>query len=105
MAQFDVHRNPNPSSARAVPYLLNIQSDLLDHLVTRVVAPLASLDVIGNKTARYLNPIFEIEGKKLAMLTPELAGIPAKRLGPTVASLKGAHGEIIRALDVIFSGV
>lgn len=105
MAQFDVHRNPNPSSAKTIPYLLNVQSDLLDHLVTRVVVPLASLEAMGNQAARYLNPVFEIEGEKRVMLTPELAGIPAKLLGPAVVSLKEAHGEIIRALDVIFSGV
>ncbi len=40
MAQFDVYANPNPDSQQQIPYLVDIQADLLDHLATRVVAPL-----------------------------------------------------------------
>lgn len=40
MAQFDVHANPNPSTQEEIPYLLDIQSDLLESLATRVVVPL-----------------------------------------------------------------
>ena len=38
MAQFDVHRNPNAASAKAIPFLLDVQADLLSGLVTRVAA-------------------------------------------------------------------
>ncbi len=105
MAQFDVYPNPNPSTVKNIPYLLDVQSNLLDHLITRVVVPLARPEVIGNKSARYLNPVFEIRGEKLVMLTPEMAGVSAKHLGQTVASLRERHAEIIRAVDVVFSGV
>ena len=40
MAQFDVYRNANPATRTRVPYLLDLQSDLLDPLGTRVVVPL-----------------------------------------------------------------
>jgi toxin CcdB len=39
--QFDVYRNPDASTRSRFPYLLDIQSDLLDSLSTRVVVPLA----------------------------------------------------------------
>ena len=35
MAQFDVYRNPNPKTSSEIPYLLDIQTDLLDNLATR----------------------------------------------------------------------
>jgi len=39
MAHFDVYRNPNPATRARIPYLLDVPSDLLDPLVTRVVGP------------------------------------------------------------------
>lgn len=40
MPQFAVHRNPNRATKAAVPFLLDVQSDLLEELDTRVVVPL-----------------------------------------------------------------
>ena len=61
MAQFHVCLNPNPDSAAAIPYLLEVQSDLLESVNTRAVVPLALLSERG-QPAKYLNPQFEIEG-------------------------------------------
>jgi toxin CcdB len=63
MAQFDVCRNPNPASARRIPYLLDVQSDLLSGLATRVVVPLATPETLGNKAAQVLNPEFTEIGR------------------------------------------
>lgn len=104
MAQFDVHRNPNTASAATIPFLLNVQSDLLNGLTTRVVVPLARPSTL-DKPAHFLSPVLEIEGEKLVMLTPEMAGIPVKRLGQVVAAVADRRADIIRALDVVFSGV
>ena len=46
MAQFDVYRNPNPATRARIPYLLDVQSDLLEPLATRVVVPLCKPDVL-----------------------------------------------------------
>lgn len=105
MAQFDVYRNPNPASARNIPYLLDVQSDLLSHLVTRVVVPLSRLEVVNGKTASLLNPVFDISGEQLVLLTQEMAGVSAKPLRNPIANLKENHADIIRALDVVFTGV
>ena len=78
MAQFDVYRNANAATRASIPYLLDVQSDLLDPLATRVVVPLCAPDVLRGKLAERLNPLFEIEGRNAVMLTPELAGLPAK---------------------------
>ena len=62
MAQFEVYENPNPQSRDDIPYLLDVQSDLLEPLATRVVVPLVLSSAAG-KPAKHLNPEFEIESR------------------------------------------
>ena len=104
MAQFDVHRNPNSATRARIPYLLDVQSDLLDPLATRVVVPLCKPEVLSGKPAERLNPAFEIEGRKLLMLTPELAGVSRKALGERVTNLTAERAAIIAALDLVLDG-
>lgn len=104
MAQFDVHRNPAPSKGR-VPFLLDVQADLLRALATRVVVPLVKPAEVGNRVIRQLHLEVEVEGHKLVALTSELAAIPVKALGPRVSSLVALRTEIVRALDVLITGV
>jgi len=105
MAQFDVYRNPNAASRARIPCLLDIQSDLLDMLATRIVVPLCKPEVLSGKPAERLNPAFEIEGKKLLMLTPELAAVPRKALGERVGNLAAERAAIIAALDLAITGI
>ena len=105
MAQFDVYRNPNPATRSRVPYLLDVQSDLLDPLATRIVVPLCKPEVLSGKPAERLNPAFEVEGRKLLMLTPELAGVSRKALGERVANLAAGRMAIIAALDLLLTGI
>jgi toxin CcdB len=105
MAQFDVYRNANPATRARIPYLLDVQSDLLDPLATRVVVPLCKPEVLKGKLAERLNPVFEIEGSKLAMLTPELAGVSRKILGERIGNLSNEHHSIVAALDLLFTGI
>ncbi len=100
MAQFDVYRNANAQSAEAFPYLLDIQADLLASLSTRVAVPLVPVE----KPIAHLNPVFEIDGKSVAMLAQELSGIERSVLGEKVGSLSERRSEIIAALDFLVSG-
>ena len=105
MAQFDVYRNANPATRARIPYLLDVQSDLLDPLATRVVAPLCKPELLMGKLAERLNPVFEVEGIKMAMLTPELAGVSRKILGERVGNLSSERQSIIAALDLLITGI
>ena len=105
MAQFDVHRNPNAATRARIPFLLDVQSDLLDPIATRVVVPLCKPEVLSGKPAERLNPAFEIEGRKLLMLTPELAGVSRKALGERVTNLTAERAAIIAALDLVLTGI
>ena len=103
MAQFDVYENQNPETKKAIPYLLDLQVDLLDSLTTRVVVPLINVAAMG-KAAKYLNPQFKIKRTTVIMSTAELAGVNQHILGEKVCSLKEHRAEIIAALDLLFTG-
>ena len=103
MAQFDVCLNPNPDSSVAIPYLLELQSDLLESVHTSVVAPLA-LRPLRGQPAKYLNPEFEIESASVAMITEQIAGIPKHALGKKILSLASQRDQIMDAIDFLFRG-
>jgi toxin CcdB len=103
MAQFDVYDNPNEHTKKKVPFLLDVQADLLNPLATRVVAPLLSASAMG-KPVEHLNPQFQVKRKTVYMSTAELAGVPVRALGEKVGSLKDQRHIIITALDFLFTG-
>lgn len=103
MAQFDVFENPNAETNQAIPFLLDIQADLLDTLATRVVVPLVAASAMG-KAIKHLNPQFMVKQTTVFLSTAELAGVPVRSLGDKVGSLKNQRHEIISALDFLFTG-
>ena len=105
MAQFDLYCNPNPTTRTRIPYLLDVQSDLLDSLATRAVVPLCKPAVLKCRLAERLNPAFEIDGRKLCMLTPELAGVPVRALAAAVGNLAGERAAVIAAIDLLITGI
>jgi len=105
MAQFTVYRNKNSETRSAVPFLLDIQNDLLDDLETRVVIPLCPLSAMRGKPLRTLMPTVEIEGESFALLTPQIAGISRSELGASVIRIDQYRFEIIAAIDFLLTGV
>jgi toxin CcdB len=103
MGQFDVYENPNPRTKATIPYLLEVQSDLLQPLCTRVVVPLVTASATGRAITR-LNPEFQVLSVPVFMSTAELAGIPIRALGKKVGSLKEERHRIMGALDFLFTG-
>jgi toxin CcdB len=98
-------RIKNPKSKSAYPYLVDVQSDLLSELQTRVVVPLAKLTALRKKPIRDLTPVVEIEGAKYLMLVPQLAGISISEMGPSVATIANHREEVVAALDFLITGV
>jgi toxin CcdB len=105
MAQFMVCRNKNSQTSSAVPFLLDIQNDLLSDLETRVVVPLCPLSSMKGKPLRTLMPVFAVEGERFVMLTPQMAGIPKSELGAAVAQVEQHRFEIIAAIDFLLTGI
>lgn len=105
MPQFTVYRNPNTETKATYPLLLDVQSDLTADLNTRVVLPLCPASAMKGKLIKTLTSVFEIDGKKYAMLTPQLAGIAKKQVGTKVADLAQYRDEIVAALDLLITGI
>ncbi len=104
MARFDVYANSG-SHANTTPYLLDVQSDLLDGLDSRMVIPLRSLKHFPNVTlSTRLTPVLTIEGESFLLETPKMGALPRRALKTPVASLNWAQDEIIAALDFLFHG-
>ena len=104
MAQFDVHRNTAASKAR-VPYLLDVQADLLARLATRMVIPLVRPAEIGDRPIGHLHVEVVIKGHRFFALTSEAAAIPRSALGPRVQSVADQRAEILRAFDLLLCGL
>jgi toxin CcdB len=104
MAQFDVYPNPEPSQKDKIPYLLDLQCDLLHGLNTTLVAPLYDLDLTNRHQVRGVTPVFVVEGRRVVMVTPELAGVPVRRLPPKIGNLAVERDAIISAVDFVFTG-
>jgi toxin CcdB len=98
MARFELFRNEG-----AEGYLLDVQSDLLSGLNTRVVVPLLPASA-GPAPAQRLNPVFSIEGQEWVMVTQFMAAVPEGELRCAVGSLAERQDEISAALDMLFLG-
>ena len=104
MPRFDVYRNSG-EHAEVTPYLLDVQSDLLQGLETRIVVPLRRRDRFpGVSLPANLMPTFEIEGVECLLETPKLAAVPLRLLKTPVASLAASQFEITAAMDFLFQG-
>jgi toxin CcdB len=97
VAQLDVFRTASGE------YLVDFQSDLLDHLNTRFVIPLESPDK-GPKVAERLNPIFTIEGERMALYTQFALTVPQADLQDRITSLADQRYVIMDAFDLLISG-
>jgi toxin CcdB len=104
MARFDVYRNPGSQSS-TTPYLLDVQSDLLEGLETQMVIPLRNLTNFPVvRLPENLTPVFQINGMDCVLETPKMGAIPRRVLKQPVANLANEHSRIIAALDFLFQG-
>jgi toxin CcdB len=98
MAQFDVHRNTG-KHRDSIPYVVIVQSALLDDYHRRVVIPLVKASLVGKIANPRFNPTFKI-GNTLVVLHPlELVSVAYDKLGKPVDSLAKEGDRIIGALD------
>ena len=98
MARFDVY-----ALRGGAGFLLDVQADLITRLNTRVVVPLLPLDAAPTPADR-LNPIFEVQGSKVSMVTQFMAAVPQAELAMPVASLDRESDAIFSAIDFLHHG-
>ena len=100
--QFDVFPNPSEGSRRIAPFVVVLQSHLLDDLPTVIVAPLLRPAERPAFTDVGMHVSFSGEGYTLSVA--ELSATDARRLSRPVGSLRDYDYEIRRALDRVFTG-
>ncbi len=104
MAQFDVYANPSHSAAQGIPYVVVVQSDLLDALATRMTIPLA-LVTFADKAPEKLCPSITVNGQQLRALAHYAAPLPTRSLRQVVANVAPQASALIAAIDVVIAGV
>ena len=83
-------------------YVVDVQSDLLSDLQTRVVVPLKP---IGEYTmpADRLNPVIQINGDEWVLLPQFIATVGLAEIGEKVGEFEDSFG-LTNALDMVFHG-
>lgn len=104
MAQYDVFTNPSGSAAEGIPYVVVVQSDLLDALATRLTMPLAVINV-ATKVPTALCPVIMVKGQRHHALAHYAAPLPAKALRGPVENVASQASALVSALDAVLSGI
>lgn len=104
MAQYDVYPNPSNSAASGIPYVVVVQSDLLDALATRLTIPLSDFDA-ATKVPTSLCPVIVVKGQRWHALAHYAAPLPAKALRQPVDNVAAQSSALVSAIDAVLSGV
>ena len=104
VAKFDVYENPQPASRDSVPYVVDVQSALIDQLPSRLVMPLSRTGAGQGRWPPNLCPVFEIAGESLALVPHLAAPVAARLLRHPVASVSHRASDISAAMDAVLSG-
>jgi toxin CcdB len=88
----------------AFPFLVDVQSDLLEPLNTRVVIPMTRVPALTKKPVGHPTPEVSFNGDRYVLLTPQLAGIGRSELGTHVGTVGGERQTILAAIDFVLTG-
>jgi toxin CcdB len=104
MAQFDVYANPSESAAHGIPYVVVVQSNMLDALATRMTIPLATVE-FAKKSPEKLCPVVTVNGQRMHALAHYTAPLPTRKLRQVVGNLAPHASTLMAAMDAVISGV
>lgn len=103
--QFDVYENPSPRMRDAYPYVVDVQSDLISGLATRMVMPLAITMLSDSDLPRRLCPRITVQGKPYMLVPFEAAPLDKRLLKTVVDSVRHQSHDIVAAMDAVLSGI
>ena len=105
MAQWDVYANLSAASRDEVPYFVDVQSDLLRGLSTRLIVPLVRPQRRLPGLPPRMSPQFTVGGDAVLLAPQEAGAVDERRLRRPLASLRAESHRIVDALDAVISGV
>jgi hypothetical protein len=80
-----------------------LQHDLIAGLPYILVGPLARAEAI--KALDHLRPVVTIEQQRYRIMTDQLAAVHRRTIGATIASLEPERYAIMRAIDLLLTGI
>lgn len=104
MSQFVAYANADVVSKKLIPYYLDVQSNLIETVGSRVVVPLVTVERAGGVIER-LMPCLSVGERRMVMDTAQVMGIPMRMLGKQVADLSDERHAILAAIDMLTHGI
>lgn len=103
--QFTVYSNTGKSSV--YPLLLDVTSDIIGQLNRRIAIPLLPVEKYPSSTRpERLVPLIRLTNdKEYAVMTHEMASIPARALGAVFCNASIYRTEIKAAIDFLLDGI
>lgn len=99
MARFDIYRLNDE-----VPFVVDVQADMLAHLASVVVVPLVPASQFTVAPLTRLNPSLTIDGVDYTLVTTDIAAIPRSLLGARAANAASQRDAIVTAIDFLLQG-
>ena len=103
LRQFDVFPNRSPRTRETHPFFIVLQSDMLERMNTRVVAPL--FPAAASNSAERLTPIVTVDGSRYMIDMANIGTIPIKAASAAIANLEAERYRIVAAIDLVFTGI
>jgi toxin CcdB len=100
LARFDLYR----VDRWHVPLMVDVQSELLGEIDSRVVVPLRPVTKTIEVTLPRLKPILHIGDQDYILVTTDLGAQPKRWLGQPIGNIAKHRDEIVAALDFLFQG-
>ncbi len=102
MKRFDVRASGRSVGAGKDRLVVVLQHEALEVLDTVIVAPLfkpSDLPPVTN-----LRPLVTVGRQRMVVAVDRMVSLPKRDLGKTVGSLQSASFELVRSIDLLFSG-
>ncbi len=104
MNQFDYYVNTDKDTYNTYPYFVDVQTDLLATLNSRVVIPLTQAQP-EKYLPNNLCPTITINGEPFYLLSHQITTVSARFLKKKQGSLLLDRIHIINSIDFLFSGI
>lgn len=104
MAQFDICRNTKSGTRSDVPFLLDIQSESMSVLNTRLVIPLRKALETSSRSVKLIHISLSVGTEDYIAFVSEMSAVPTAHLGAIEASAVSHRTELIAAIDLLVTG-
>jgi len=103
--QFDVYENTDKDTKKVYPFFVDIQTNLLDTLNSRVVIPLTQIKNVSKEYPKNLCPNVSIDNKDYTLLSHQITSVPISLLKKKSISIESHRLDIVAAIDFLVTGI